>query len=123
MPYKVKMACFVQEDLTSALSGPRYSRTRRRGRTLFTGARGALRQTSRGPLQRIVRRHHSKYWALITTPPSCVTAQPTSPTVVTAGTAKNHVFVFSSKMPGTLEGAVGLTQYSNPASSKVLVAS
>src|SRR4030088_123916 len=40
---------------TFALSGPRYSSTGRRVRDNFPRARGAPRQTSHGPLQRIVR--------------------------------------------------------------------
>lgn len=43
--------------LTSALSGPQRSPTRRRRRHNGPGACGALRQASHGPLQRIVRHH------------------------------------------------------------------
>ena len=43
--------------LTPALSGPREAHAGRRGRYAFRGARGALRQTCPGPLQRDVRQH------------------------------------------------------------------
>src|SRR5262245_26554911 len=51
------VTALVMCALTSALSGPRRSPTRRRGRKLITGARGATRQAFHGPLQRIVRAH------------------------------------------------------------------
>ena len=54
----VIVRAFHPRPLTPALSGPRQRRTRRRRRHNCPGACGALRQTSHGPLQRIVRSRH-----------------------------------------------------------------
>ncbi len=71
MPYSVNVARSEQEDLTSALSGPRAAVAARRRRKISPRACGAPPAAFHGPLQRIVRRHDLRALAKRLDPAPC----------------------------------------------------
>ena len=54
MPAVSVPECWITRRLTVKLRGRTEARTKRRGRILFPGARGAKPLTSHGPLQRLL---------------------------------------------------------------------